>query len=122
MKRRVLVLLAGVVLVAGAGRVFAHHSFTAAYDSTKRIEVEGVVKEFVWRNPHSFVRIDVTNKEGVTETYNLEWGSTNDLTAAKFPVTRTSLKRYAVRSTRSPTLTTSARRKWTMLLPSVFDG
>ena len=92
MKRRVLVLLAGVVLLAGAGRVFAHHSFTAAYDSTKRIEVEGVVKEFVWRNPHSFVRIDVTNKEGVTETYNLEWGSTNDLTAAKFPVTRTSLK------------------------------
>lgn len=92
MTRRVLVLLAGVVLLAGAGRVFAHHSFTAAYDTTKRVEVEGVVKEFVFRNPHSFVRIDVTNKEGATETYNLEWGSTNDLTAAKYPVTRTTLK------------------------------
>jgi hypothetical protein len=92
MKRTVLLLFAGVVLLAGASRVFAHHSFTAAYDNTKRIEVEGVVKEFVWRNPHSFVRIDVTNKEGVTELWNLEWGSSSQLSAAKYPVTRTSLK------------------------------
>jgi len=85
-------LCAAVVLLAGAGRVSAHHSFTAAYDNTKRVEVEGVVREFVWRNPHSFVRIDVTNKEGAIETWNLEWGSSSQLSAAKFPVTRTSLK------------------------------
>ena len=85
-------LCAAVVLLAGAGRVVAHHSFTAAYDNTKRVEVEGVVREFVWRNPHSFVRIDVTNKEGAIETWNLEWGSSSQLSAAKFPVTRTSLK------------------------------
>jgi hypothetical protein len=81
-----------VVLLAGAGQVFAHHSFTAAYDNTKRVEIEGVVKEFVWRNPHSFVRIDVINKEGAIETWNLEWGSSSQLSAARFPVTRTSLK------------------------------
>jgi len=92
MKRRVLVLFAGVVLLAGASRVFAHHSFTAAYDNTRRVEVEGVVKEFVWRNPHSFVRIDVTNKDGAVETWNLEWGSSSQLSAAKYPVTRTTIK------------------------------
>ena len=43
-------------VLAGAGRAFAHHSFTAAYEPGKRVEIEGVVKEFVWRNPHSFVR------------------------------------------------------------------
>jgi len=51
-----------------------------------------VVKEFVWRNPHSFVRIDVMTKDGKTETWNLEWGSSTQLSAAKYPVTRTTLK------------------------------
>ena len=50
------------------------------------------MKEFIWRNPHSFVRIEITNTEGKTETWNLEWGSSTQLSAAKFPVTRTSLK------------------------------
>ena len=85
-------LCAAVVLLAEAGSVSAHHSFTAAYDNTRRVEVEGVVKEFVWRNPHSFLRIDVTNKDGVVETWNLEWGSSSQLSAAKYPVTRTTIK------------------------------
>jgi hypothetical protein len=92
MQHRILVLLMSVAVLAGSGRVFAHHSFTAAYDSTKRVEIEGVVKEFVWRNPHSFVRIEVTTKEGGTELWNLEWGSTTQLQAAKYPVTRTTIK------------------------------
>jgi hypothetical protein len=92
MQYRILVLLMSVAVLAGSGRVFAHHSFTAAYDSTKRVEIEGVVKEFVWRNPHSFVRIEVTTKEGSTELWNLEWGSTTQLQAAKYPVTRTTIK------------------------------
>ena len=91
MKRTTLAVLASVVLI-GAAQLVAHHSFTAAYDNTKRVEVEGVVKEFVWRNPHSFVRIDVTNKDGAVETWNLEWGSSSQLSAAKYPVTRTTLK------------------------------
>ena len=49
-----------VLLLASSSAVLAHHSFTAAYEAGKRITVEGVVKEFVWRNPHSFVRVDVT--------------------------------------------------------------
>jgi hypothetical protein len=91
--KRPLLLLGAIAALLGAGaRVSAHHSFTAAYDSTKRVEVEGIVKEFVWRNPHSFVRIDVTTPSGTTETWNLEWGSISQLSAAKYPVTRTTLR------------------------------
>ena len=92
MKRTFLTIVAAAVLLNGAVVVQGHHSFTAAYDNTKRVEVEGVVKEFVWRNPHSFVRIDVTNKDGAVETWNLEWGSSSQLSASKYPVTRTSIK------------------------------
>ncbi len=90
MKRRILLLLAGLALLAGADRVFAHHSFSATYDSSRKVEIEGVVKEFAWRNPHSFMRIDVTGEDGTTKTWALEWGSTNDLTQAK--ITRTTLR------------------------------
>ena len=92
MTRTLLMLGATVALLGAAAQVSAHHSFTAAYDSAKRVEVEGIVKEFVWRNPHSFVRIDVTTPAGVTETWNLEWGSISQLSAAKYPVTRTTLR------------------------------
>ncbi|MSO81860.1 MAG: hypothetical protein EXQ53_00990 [Acidobacteria bacterium] len=90
MKRRILVLFAGLALFAGADRVFAHHSFSATYDSSQKVEIEGVVKEFVWRNPHSFMRIDVEDKDGTTKTWALEWGSTNDLTQSQ--ITRTTIK------------------------------
>ena len=90
MKRTLVVFATGAVLLTGVSLAYAHHSFTAAYDNTKRVEVEGVVKEFVWRNPHSFMRIDVTDKAGEVKTWALEWGSTNDLTQAQ--ITRTTLK------------------------------
>lgn len=90
MKRRILVLLAGLVVLTGASQVLAHHSFSATYDSEHPIEVEGIVKEFVWRNPHSFLRIDVTGKDGQTKTWALEWGSISQLSKAS--MTRTTLK------------------------------
>jgi hypothetical protein len=92
MTRKVLVLCAAAVLLGGAGRLFAHHSFTAAYDNTKRVKIEGVVTEFIWRNPHSFLRIDVTNEAGESETWSLEWGSSSQLSAEQYPVTRTSIR------------------------------
>ena len=91
MTRNGFILILALVVVAGAGRLFAHHSFTAAYESGKRIEIEGVVKEFVWRNPHSFVRIEVM-KDGKPEVWSLEWGSSSQLSASKYPVSRTSIK------------------------------
>ena len=90
MKFRIALLFAGVLAIAGADSVGAHHSFSATYDSEKRVQIEGVVKEFVWRNPHSFLRIDVTDNEGVVKTWALEWGSVSQLSQSK--MTRTTLK------------------------------
>jgi hypothetical protein len=89
MKRAFLVLIAGVFILAAADQVFAHHSFAATYVTGKRISVEGTVKEFVWRNPHSFLRIDVAGADGMVETWTMEWGSVSQLSQSS--LTRTSL-------------------------------
>jgi Family of unknown function (DUF6152) len=89
MKRRILTL-AAIILLTGAGRAFAHHGFTAEYDASQKVEVEGVVTEFAWRNPHSFMKIDVMSKDGTTQSWTLEWASASQLANAQ--ITRTSLK------------------------------
>jgi hypothetical protein len=89
MKRRIL-MLAAIILLTGAGRAFAHHGFTAEYDASQKVEVEGVVTEFAWRNPHSFMKIDVMSKDGTTQSWTLEWASASQL--ANSQITRTLLK------------------------------
>ena len=108
MKRRVLLVIAGIVVLAAADQVLAHHSFSATYDSSKKVEIQGAVKEFVWRNPHSFMRLDVMDKDGTVKTWTLEWGSTNDLTQAK--ITRTTLKPWmpVIESKSMPSVSSSA--------------
>jgi len=90
MKRAIVVLIAGLALLGGSKQVLAHHSFSAEYDSTQKIEITGVVTEFVWRNPHSFMKVDVTDKDGATKTWTLEWGSISQL--GQYSITRTSIK------------------------------
>ena len=50
---------------------YAHHS-AAGIDQTKTVTVEGTVKQFKWANPHSWIEMEVQNKEGAIEIWNLE--------------------------------------------------
>lgn len=45
-------LATGSVLVLLAQTLAAHHSTTAIYDSSRTVEVSGIVEEISWRNPH----------------------------------------------------------------------
>jgi len=49
----------------------AHHS-GAMFDDTKVIEVSGVVKEFQYTNPHSWLIIEVANDDGSVSTWGFE--------------------------------------------------
>lgn len=42
----------------------AHHSTAAIYDSSKTIEVAGVVEEISWRNPHGWIMLRAESDEG----------------------------------------------------------
>jgi hypothetical protein len=51
----------GVVLAAAiAAPAFAHHSF-AMFDAEKIVTTKGTVKEYEWTNPHSWLRVMVTD-------------------------------------------------------------
>ena len=63
------ILLAALLLVAGTAT--AHHSATM-FEQTKTITVEGVVKEFQYSNPHSWLLVDVKDKAGKVTTWGFE--------------------------------------------------
>jgi hypothetical protein len=59
--------LCGVV----SAPVLAHHS-AAMFDEKKTITVEGEVKEFQFTNPHSWLLVDVKEKDGKVVTWGFE--------------------------------------------------
>lgn len=64
-------MLAGVGLIVAAAPAMAHHS-AAMFEEKKTITVEGVVKEFQFTNPHSWLLVDVTDKDGKVTTWGFE--------------------------------------------------
>src|SRR5262245_53691544 len=61
---------AAVLALTFAGLVGAHHA-AAGIDRTKTVTVTGVVTEFKWANPHSWLEMEVV-RQGKTEIWNLE--------------------------------------------------
>ena len=60
-----------VIVLAAQGPVLAHHS-AAGVDQTKSVTIVGVLKEFKWANPHSWMDIDVTDDKGQTKLWSVE--------------------------------------------------
>jgi hypothetical protein len=67
MRRKHFWLMAMLLPLAAA----AHHA-PAIFDQTKTIVIEGTVTEFVWQNPHSWIRMDVVGDNGATRNWSIE--------------------------------------------------
>lgn len=50
----------------------AHHSLSGQFDTSKSFEITGVVSRVDWVNPHTYVYVDVKQKDGSRLTYRLE--------------------------------------------------
>ena len=73
--RRWIAAAAAAGLVVMISPVIAHHASAPFYDSTKRVDVEGAVTRFVFRNPHAFLYLDVTGANGQTTEWQVELGA-----------------------------------------------
>ena len=70
-KRSILALLGALALGAAAIPAGAHHS-GAMFDAAKEVALTGVVKDFQYTNPHSWLLVDVKNKDGSVTTWGFE--------------------------------------------------
>jgi hypothetical protein len=62
-------MLMAAVLLGGAP-MGAHHS-GAGVDRTRTVTVSGIVKDFRWTNPHSWIDLEVTDAKG-TAVWSVE--------------------------------------------------
>jgi hypothetical protein len=60
-----------VGLLAVSLSLFAHHG-AASYDTSKTITVTGTVTDYVWANPHVFVKVDAKDESGNMVHWNIE--------------------------------------------------
>jgi hypothetical protein len=78
MKRILSMSLAAAVAMVGlhwfAVTASAHHSATPFYDEEKTVDIRGVVTRFVFMNPHPFLYVDVTDEQGNTTEWIIEFG------------------------------------------------
>jgi hypothetical protein len=61
----------GMILLTLPMLALAHHS-TLPYDGEHPTTLRGVVTEFAWRNPHSYIHLDVKNDDGKVEHWAIE--------------------------------------------------
>ena len=128
MKSKLFVLMLAVASMSTVA-AYAHHSFAGTYVEDKSVKLEGTVAEFNIRNPHSFISIEVTDKDGKVTRWGGEWGGVTQLSQGgvnRFtlkpgdkiiidgaPARDTTDHKVLVRQVVRPATATSPEFKWT---------
>ena len=74
------------ICIAAAGWVFclsvlawAHHG-AAGYDMEKQLTMKGTVTEWLWANPHCFIKYDTQDEKGNVAHWAVEVSNPTDMT------------------------------------------
>ena len=78
MFRRGFFGVAAAVLLSAVPAV-AHHAFSADFDSTKPVTLDGTITRVEWTNPHAHIYMDVKDTSGKTTNWRVELGSRDEL-------------------------------------------
>src|SRR5436190_7899465 len=70
---RLMALSTGFALLANAAH--AHHSQAGIFNSTKTIEITGVIQSVSWRNPHGQILLAVRDQAGKDTVWDAETAS-----------------------------------------------
>jgi hypothetical protein len=80
MKLRLFASVLAIGILAAA-QARAHHSFVATYFEDKTVQIEGKLVQFQFRNPHSFIQVEVKDDKGQIQRWSIEWGGASQLGA-----------------------------------------
>src|SRR5579863_1991104 len=62
--------------------LWAHHSISSEFDTSKTFTVTGTLTKIEWVNPHAYVYLDAKDDKGVVTSYSLETGPPGNLRRA----------------------------------------
>ena len=83
MRTRMARIVAGALVAVAAltAPALAHHGSAVSYDIdiAKLTTVTGTVTEWVWRNPHCFIMLDVKGADGNVVKWTAETSSTQSM-------------------------------------------
>jgi Family of unknown function (DUF6152) len=90
MKHRLFgVVVAAASLLVVTARLDAHHG-GASFDTSKEITLAGTVTEWIWANPHCFLKFDAKDDTGTVRNWVVETGNPTDMSRSGWA--RTSFK------------------------------
>ena len=84
-----LVASLGLFLLAAVPAI-AHHAFGGEFDPTRPLLLKGPITKLEWVNPHAWIHLEVTEKDGSKKEWMVEGGTPNTL--LRRGITRDSLK------------------------------
>ena len=79
-------LLAAVMTIGVVPAALSHHSH-AMFDHTREVSVTGTVTQWLLRNPHAFLFIDVKTETGEVVNYSIEMSNIPNMITRGFSQT-----------------------------------
>ena len=79
MRTTCVLVIAGAALWLGAMPLRAHHAFSAEFDISKPLKLQGTLTKWEMINPHSWFHVDVKGLDGNVVPWLIEGGSPNQL-------------------------------------------
>jgi hypothetical protein len=120
MRRQLAAVLVSGALIAAGGAAMAHHSF-AMFDQENPIELEGLVQEFKFTSPHSFIILVVKQQDGSSQAWSLEGAAPSNLVREGW-TSKTIKAGDELRMTIEPLRSGAPGGSWTVAKTKFKDG
>jgi len=75
---KIVILLAAAILITVAP-LFAHHG-NSNFDTNRKLELKATVTEWIWANPHCWLKFDATDEKGNVVHWIAETSNPADMT------------------------------------------
>jgi uncharacterized protein DUF6152 len=66
-------------LLAATAPLFAHHG-AASFDTTRELTLKGTVTDWIWANPHCFLKFDAKDETNTVRNWAVEVSNPTDMT------------------------------------------